>query len=31
VIRMSMALATFQGIVSHQISRKRCVIRQKLL
>jgi len=33
MIRMSMTLAIFQGhqTVSHQISRKRCVIRQKLL
>jgi len=33
MIRMSMTLAIFQGhyTVAHQISRKRCVIRQKLL
>jgi len=33
VIRLSMSLAVFHGhwTVSHQISRKRCVIRQKLL
>jgi len=33
VIRLSMTLGTFQGhwTVSHQISQKRCVIRQKLL
>ena len=33
VIRLSMALGIFQGhwTVSHQISQKRCVIRQKLL
>ena len=33
VIRLSMTLGIFQGhwTVSHQISQKRCVIRQKLL
>ena len=33
VIQLSMTLGIFQGqwIVSHQISQKRCVIRQKLL
>jgi len=33
VMRLSMTLAIFQGhkSVSHQINRKRCVIRQKLL
>ena len=33
VIRLSMTLGIFQGhwIVSHHISQKRCVIRQKLL
>jgi len=33
VIRLSMTLSIFQGhwTLSHQISQKRCVIRQKLL
>ena len=33
VIQLSMTLGVFQGhwTVSHQISQKRCVIRQKLL